>query len=225
MNSISLREKGCSHRRHGIHYEKGAKKSKQCFIFLLFIFIIAIGVVFYATTYKQDNISLANDVLQQDNSVENQQIVENVEDIENTENVENIETLPESLQGYTIVGKLKIEKINVEKYILGKTTNKSLNVSITKLWGGKINTPGNFSIIGHNRADQFGDLKKLEIGDTFSLIGRDGKKVTYQIYHIETIDPNNVTCLDSKEDGTKEATLITCTPGGLKRLVLKGKEI
>lgn len=222
MNSISLREKGCSHRRHGIHYERGAKKSKQCFIFLLFIFIIAIGFVFYAITNKQDNISLANDVLQQDDSVENQQIIENTEVIEN---VENIETLPESLQGYTIVGKLKIEKINVEKYILGKTTNKSLNVSITKLWGGKINTPGNFSIIGHNRADQFSNLKKLEIGDTFSLIGRDGKKVTYQIYHIETVDPNNVTCLDSKEDGTKEATLITCTPGGLKRLVLKGKEI
>lgn len=224
MNSISLREKGCSHRKHGLHYQKGPKKSKHVqwhFIFLVSIVIIIIGVIFYVTRYKTSTDA----VLQQSDSIQNEPIVENPEATETPEISKPVETMPETLQGYTIVGKLKIEKINVDKYILGKTTGQSLNVSITKLWGGKINTPGNFSIIGHNRADQFGNLKKLEIGDTFSLTGRDGEMITYQIYHIETVNPNNVTCLDSKENGAKEATLITCTPGGLKRLVLKGKEI
>lgn len=209
----------------------GAKKTKYTkwhFIILLFIVIIIIGVIFYVRRYKKDDISSIDTVSQQ-----NDNIINTPESIEtdNTEDEENggytivTETMPETLQGYTIVGKIQIEKINVDKYILGMTDNKSLNASVTKLWGGKINTPGNFSIIGHNRTDQFIGLKKLEIGDTFSLIGRDKKKFTYQIYDIKTVKPNDVSCIESKNDGTTEATLITCTPGGQKRLVLKGKKI
>ena len=190
------------------------KYPKWRFLFLLLVVIIIIGIAFYVSRQKKDNISQIDNVSQEDIIIESSQQV-----------VENVKLMPETLKGYTIVGKLQIEKIDVDKYILGKTNDESLEVSVTKLWGGKINTPGNFSIIGHNREDQFIKLKKLDVGDEFSLTGRDGKKVTYQIYQIETVNPDNVDCIESKEDGTREATLITCTTSGLKRLVLKGKEI
>lgn len=199
-----------------MEYISGArtrKYPKWRFLVLLLVVSIVIGIVFYVSKQKKSNITKVDNVSRENSITETKQVVENVE------------LMPETLKGYTIVGKLEIEKIDVDKYILGKTNDESLDISITKLWGGKINTPGNFSIIGHNREDQFIKLKKLEVGDEFSLTGRDGKKVIYQIYQIETVNPDNVDCIESKEDSTRQVTLITCTTSGLKRLVLKGKEI
>ena len=132
--------------------------------------------------------------------------------------------MPEKKGNYNILGEIEIPKINVKMYILDKTTNDSLNLSVTRFWGNGIHEAGNFSIIGHNYKGMFRDLKELEIGDTFTLVDRTGRICTYVIYDIYIVEPDDVSCIEDTLLGQREVTLITCTTGGEKRLILKAKE-
>ena len=132
--------------------------------------------------------------------------------------------IPKTKGNYNILGEIEIPKINVKMYILDKTTNDSLNLSVTRFWGNGIHEAGNFSIIGHNYKGMFRDLKELEIGDTFTLVDRTGRICTYVIYDIYIVEPDDVSCIEDTLLGQREVTLITCTTGGEKRLILKAKE-
>jgi sortase A len=93
---------------------------------------------------------------------------------------------------------------------------------------------GNVVIVGHSSNNilnkgtykfAFVLLKRLEIGDTFSL-NKGGKRYTYQIYDKKIVKPTDVSVLGP---GAKpnSATLITCDPPGtsINRLVVVGTQI
>lgn len=121
--------------------------------------------------------------------------------------------MPDKIENYNIIGQLVIEKIGFEKYILNKTTNYSLNLSVTKLYGPKVNGQGNLCIIGHNSKGLFIKLKKLEINDTFYMIDKENcEKVTYKIYDKYTVMPTDLDCLNQNTNDKREVTLITCNP-------------
>lgn len=136
------------------------------------------------------------------------------------------ENMPEKINEYKIVGRIEIEKINLSQYILEETTEKSLNVSVTKLYGPKINSVGNFCIIGHNyiNSKMFGDINKLEIGDIIKITDTYDRTLEYKIYDIYTTNPKDTTCLSQETDGEREITLITCTFTGVNRLIIKAIE-
>ena len=140
----------------------------------------------------------------------------------------SVDDMPKSIGKYAVVGKIVIEKIGVEKYILDRTTNNSLDLAVTKFpdseTGPQINTVGNYAITGHNYKNIFQKLKDLEIGDEFYLIGVDGRKVTYSIYDKFSINPTDESCLSQETNGKREVTLITCNPGAVTRLILKAEE-
>lgn len=72
---------------------------------------------------------------------------------------------------------------------------------------------GNTSITGHNymKRNLFGRLKELEIGDTFYIISKDGRKITYEVKEkVSGIDPNDTSCIEQDNDGKRKVTLITC---------------
>lgn len=124
-----------------------------------------------------------------------------------------IEEMPEKIKGYSVIGKIVIEKIGVEKYILGKTTNESLKESLTKFYGSGVNEVGNLCICGHNWKNMLKELKQLVIGDTFYLVSRDGKKVTYQVDHIDkSVNPKDLSCLNQETNQQRRVTIITCNP-------------
>ena len=102
-----------------------------------------------------------------------------------------------------------------------------MKVSITKFWGNKINEIGNYTMAGHNNKDgtMFGKTKYLEIGDTIKMTDLSLNTIEYEIFKIYTIDPDDVTCVESIEPGTREITLITCTNGHKNRLITKAREI
>jgi LPXTG-site transpeptidase (sortase) family protein len=87
---------------------------------------------------------------------------------------------------------------------------------------------GNFCITGHNYKGIFRELRTLEIGDEFYLIGKDGRKVTYVIYEKYSMDPKNTQAeekvLNPETNGKRVVTLITCDPGAVTRLILKAEE-
>lgn len=204
-----------------------AKKSNKGKIALGIIFIIIILTLFIILKFKnqeQDN----NNVTPQEEVTSEQENVISVE-LEDqtavkTDEIVPVDDMPKSMGKYTVVGKIVIDKINVEKYILDKTTNNSLDLAVTKFRGPEINTVGNFCITGHNYKNIFKRLRELKVGDEFYLVGKDGRKVTYVIYHIETIDPVNEECLEQNTNGKREVTLITCSPGAVTRLILKAEE-
>ena len=153
------------------------------------------------------------------------------ENIDFSENKKDIQTekksriLPKKLKNFEIIGKIKIPKLNVEKYILGETSTKSLKASVTKVCGPEINEIGNFCIAGHNYNKIFGKIKTLKKNDKIILTDVNGNNTIYQIYDIYKTSPKDVSCLNQETNSEKEITLITCTAGATKRVIVKAVEV
>lgn len=184
------------------------------------ILLIAIIFFIWSVIYKKN--------------LKKQIVVTNTEPVENTVINENIESkkvmsqkiLPTDIDGFEVIGKLEIPKLNLSTYILSEMNDDTLSKSVTKLCGPNINEAGNFCILGHNynKKTMFGNLKKIEINDKVILTNMYGQKVEYIVYDIYKVYPNEVECLTQKTYGNREATLITCTTGAIKRLIIKATE-
>lgn len=133
--------------------------------------------------------------------------------------------MPEKLKGFQIIGKIKIPKLKLEKYILSESNSKSLAASVTKLCGPSINKIGNFCIAGHNYNKVFGKIKTLEKNDQIILTDVYGNSIVYQVYDNYKSSPKDVSCLNQDTGGEKEITLITCTMGATKRVIVKAVEV
>ena len=74
-------------------------------------------------------------------------------------------------------------------------------------------------------AKLFTDLDKIEEGDTFTIDVL-GQTLTYQVYHICIIEPDDLSNL-TIEEGRDLCTLVTCTPYGINthRLLVQGERL
>ena len=119
-----------------------------------------------------------------------------IKNSENTTQDTSIHQTKESIlttyKGYPVIAKLEIPKINLETYVISEYSNQALGVSVTKFYGGNPNEIGNFCIAGHNyiTKNMFHDLKKLSIGDTFTLVDTNNHEGIYKIYLVEIVEPN-----------------------------------
>ena len=52
-----------------------------------------------------------------------------------------------------------------------------------------------------------------------------GKTIEYKIFKKYVVKPDDVQCVNSINEKTREITLLTCTNGRSNRLVLKAREI
>lgn len=201
-------KKTCSRGKH-LEEDKTKKLNRKkvvCFIILLIVF--AFFVIKILNNYEKKLDRNNNEF---SNEIENTGIVEITNEIDIPTIVET--DMPDKIENYSVIGQLVIEKIELEKYILNKTTNYSLNLSVTKLYGPRVNGQGNLCIIGHNSKGLFIKLKKLEINDTFYIIDKENcEKVTYKIYDKYTVNPTDLECLNQSTNDKREVTLITCNP-------------
>ena len=129
--------------------------------------------------------------------------------------------------GYDVVGIIEIPSINIKYPIINKTNDTTMKYSITKFSGGEINSIGNFTVAGHNNLNgtMFGKVKRLNIGDQIKMTDLYNNTVTYEIFEIYSVDPNDVSVLNPVDENTREITLITCTNGHLNRLITKAREV
>lgn len=189
---------------------------KICFAILIIAVILVMGLI--AIKYGKNYI----------NNQENKKVVETFSRSINDENQENV-----TMNGYKVIGIVKIPKIQIEYPILDidtynpEETKEPMKISIVKYWGGKVNEYGNLSIAGHNNYDgtMFGKTKNLNIGDMVELTDLENNTVQYQIYDKFVTDPNDITILQTNDKNIREVTLITCTNGNRNRLILKAKEV
>ena len=147
--------------------------------------------------------------------------MKNIDDDEVTTEID------EEINGYKVIGIIKIPKINLEYPILETTTVETLSLSITKFWGKEINEIGNVTLAGHNNLSgvMFGKIKKLKVGDVIELTDVKNITLKYEIFKTYVIDPNDISCILPEQEGTREITLITCTTGGKNRYIVKARQI
>lgn len=144
----------------------------------------------------------------------------------NEEHNKNNIDFPKEIEGIEVVGKLEIPKINLTTYMLAETTKETLNKSVTKLCGPKVNGVGNLCVTGHNYHNDkmFGNLKKLENGDDIYVTDMKGNTIKYIVQDMYKVYPNEIDCLSQETNGERQITLITCTTGAIKRLIVKAIE-
>ena len=135
------------------------------------------------------------------------------------------------IEGTSIIGYLKIDKIGVELPIYHGTSDAVLNRGVGHLEGSSLPVGGEstHSVMSAHRglpsAKLFTDLDRLEKGDTFQITVLD-QVLTYQVDHVKVITPREIEDLQIVE-GQDYCTLFTCTPYGVNthRLLVRGIRI
>ena len=135
------------------------------------------------------------------------------------------------VEGTSIMGYVKIDKIGVELPIYHGTSPEVLNIGVGHLEGTSLPVGGEstHSVMSAHRglpsAKLFTDLDRLEPGDTFQIIILD-QVLTYQVDQVKVITPQEFGDLLIKE-GMDYCTLFTCTPYGINthRLLVRGIRI
>lgn len=193
------------------------KKVYNNIILLLVIALLIVGIMLvikYGGNYKNEK-EIKNSL----DSI--------TETIENNNTTNEITSADIKFKGYNVEGIIKIPKINIKYPIIDHTDEKTMKVSVTKFWGPKPNEIGNYTIAGHNNRDgtMFGKTKRLKIGDVIKITGLNNQTIEYKIFDIYSIDPNNVSIVNSVNSDTREVTLITCTNGHKNRLITKARQI
>lgn len=119
------------------------------------------------------------------------------------------------------IGKIYIEKINLEYAIFSSFNEEILKVSPCRFYGVNIGEKGNICIAGHNYNDNrfFGRIDELEIKDKIILSDLEGKKYEYIVFNVFETDENDVSVL--KASKKFELTLVTCNNANKKRIIVK----
>lgn len=208
-------------------------KTKIILIIVISSIIICMLVQKYGKNSKKENTyntekTSINESAKNENKEYN--TIKSIENDINEKNSQEREYIKEEIintyKGFKVCAKLEIPKISLETYILSEYSTEALLTSVTKFWGVGPNEDGNFCVAGHNfiAKNMFHNLKDLELGDTFYITDNIVGKVEYEIFKIETVKPEDTSCLDAETDKEKEVTLITCTRDSKKRIIIKARE-
>lgn len=168
------------------------------------ILIIAICMLIFAKKNENNNEVVKNETI--------------------TNEVETTKMLENTYKGYNVLGKIKIEELGVEQYVLDSTTDDALEKGVIKLYGTTLNNYGNFCIAGHNKEGVFAKLGEMEVGDNFTIIEKDLKETKYKVTEIYSVEPDDLKCLLQDEEKI-EITLITCNNASTTRLIVKAEEV
>ena len=118
-------------------------------------------------------------------------------------------------KGYSVVGTIKIPKINLEYPVLEKMSTKALETAVIALYpsGDNLNLPGNTVIVGHNYRNGmfFSNIKKLSNGDKIYVTDYRGTSITYEIYNKFEASSTDTSFYIRDTNGLAELTLSTCT--------------
>lgn len=212
---------------------KHGKCQKKRYLKLIMIFSI---IIFFSLSLIQSNDMKTKEQIS--NSMKTNQSGKEMVKTQEKENKNEIEKqikkdeennkianneIPSKYNGYPVIAKLEIEKINLDTLVLKEHNKQTLATSVTKFFGTNPNEIGNFCIAGHNyiTKNMFHNLKKVNVGDKIKLTDLTGRSINYKVYKKSTVLPNETQCLSQKTNGRTELTLITCTTDSSKRIVIK----
>lgn len=159
------------------------------------------------------------------------QIIEKVIDTYSEENLqerlENAATdensnLALEIDGETVLGVIRIDKIGFEGLIYEGTSDSTLSKGVGHLESTAY-LDGNVGLAAHNTKKFWAKLNKLEKGDTISYISFLGSK-EYVVDNIQVINENDMSLLENTKEN--KLSLITCILNNpAKRLCVQASEI
>lgn len=189
-------------------------------ILIIFMSILSLSIFFKT---KERNESLNKPY----NFFSNQTIINNVNNEIIKESKYPQEEILETYNGYKVCAKLVIPQISLETNVLADYSESALKNSVVKFWGVEPNNVGNFCIAGHNFKikNMFSKLKDLKLGDKLFITDSKIGKIEYEIFKIDIVLPEDVSCLKAITENEREVTLITCTIDSKKRIIVKAKEV
>lgn len=131
-----------------------------------------------------------------------------------------------SINGYTPIAIMEIPSIKLKQPIVDGITEDVIKYFLGRFpdlaMPGEV---GNFAVAGHRVSDftdAFINLYKVKVGDEVIVTTRDAK-YTYEVDSSFIVDPDQVEVLDDAD--YEKMTLITCTIGSKRRVIVTGKLI
>lgn len=127
----------------------------------------------------------------------------------------------------SVIGIIKINKIDLIYSIFSTTNDELLNISVCRYAGPMPNEIGNLCIAGHNYINNklFGRLNELQIGDEITIYDLSGNFINYSIYEKYETYPEDTSCTFQETNNARIVTLITCSDINSKRLIIHAKEV
>ena len=189
------------------------KKKMYKFDFLISIFLVCIltSLYIYAEYDRNKSEETSQQILEDMN-----QLLSQDAQTDTTNNTTTVSTAP-SVQAekkttakgstYTTVAKISIPKIKLNYSVVqGETgsleeTEDLLKISPVKYHGGNPNEIGNFCIVGHNYRNEkfFSKVPSLVVGDEIQLTDLSKRTLTYKVYDVYTVDPNDTSCTTQRK--------------------------
>lgn len=118
--------------------------------------------------------------------------------------------------GDAFCGTVRIEKLGIELPVYDEWDNTRLKNAPCRYAGG-IETD-DLIIAAHNYKSQFGNLRRLQVGDTVLFTDAYGKIYRYEAKEITILDG---TAVSDMKSGEWDFTLFTCTKGGEQRVTVR----
>lgn len=132
-----------------------------------------------------------------------------------------------SLKAGEVLGKISIEKLNLELPIIEDASKENLWLGAAHIKGTSLpGEKGNSFLASHyikNYGKLFNRLKELNIGDNLTLTLEKGNSY-YEVYDIKIVSPEDMECF-KKQNGDYNLSLVTCTVDSKKRLIVYFKKI
>ena len=202
--------------QHKKRLEKKKSKKRKIIIILIAILIIIALIVFYILRSNTADLEEITDY-EYENTIENELTEEPTNELDEGIEIVDVSEMPSRANGYKVMGQIVLEKIGIQCYIFDTSSKEervaALKVGTVRFRGPDVNEPGNICIEGHNYRKVFTRLTEMEIGDTFYIVGRDGRKVTYEIKEmIHNVEPNDMSHTSQETGNIRKVTLITCDP-------------
>ena len=185
-------------------------------VFGIVLILIGVGIIANVIYKKIVTSNKQNELIE---AFESQ-----IADSKNEESSEPVSL--EAINGYTPIAIMEIPSIKLKqpvvdgitedviKYFLGRFPNSAMPGEV-----------GNFAVAGHRVSDftdAFINLYKVKVGDKVIVTTKDGI-YTYEVDSSFIVDPDQVEVLD--ESDYEKITLITCTIGSKRRVIVTGKLI
>ena len=214
---------------------KNQKKSKSTIILqflLLFSVSIFIGMLLFDFhSSKVMDKSLSQVVNELDKKIEENKekaiVIEPVKKDSNDSSQQSAVNKPLDMSvkigNSTVLGKIKINKIDIEYPILEYKNDDTLWKSICKISNNSINGTGNLCLAGHNMRNMtmFGKLRNVNEGDIVEITNIYGQKYTYIVYEKYYVNPEQTEVLKNTSESI--VTMITCNNTSSKRLIVRAR--
>ena len=121
-----------------------------------------------------------------------------------------------SLQGYDLVGIIRVPGVGVELPVLDSWSYDLLKLSPCR-YSGSVEGQ-DLILMGHNYKKHFAPLRQVSPGDRVEFLDASGSSHAYVVAGTEVLKP---TQLDELTVSESALTIFTCTPGGYGRFVVR----